>query len=86
VLVRTTALLVLVAVVALTANLMRSKFGLAFVAIREDPLLAASVGVRTPTEAASSGSSRIATNASPNFERMRFAVSATTATRTSSAR
>ena len=41
------ALLVLVAVVALTANLMRSKFGLAFVAIREDPLLAASVGVRT---------------------------------------
>lgn len=41
------ALLVLVAVVALIRNLMRSKFGQAFLAVRDDPLLAASIGVRT---------------------------------------
>ncbi len=41
------ALAVLAAVVILVSNVMRSRFGEAFVAIREDPLLAASVGIRT---------------------------------------
>ncbi len=41
------ALLVLAAVVILLSNLMRSRFGQAFLAVRDDPLLAASVGIRT---------------------------------------
>ena len=41
------ALAVLVVTLGVTFNLMRSRFGQAFIAIREDPLLAASIGVRT---------------------------------------
>ncbi len=41
------SLAVLLVTLWFTYNLMRSKFGQGFVAIREDPLLAASVGIRT---------------------------------------
>lgn len=41
------SLAVLLVTLWFTYNLMRSKFGQGFIAIREDPLLAASVGIRT---------------------------------------
>ncbi|MGA8753512.1 branched-chain amino acid ABC transporter permease [Candidatus Deferrimicrobium sp.] len=41
------SLAVLLITLWFTYNLMRSKFGQGFIAIREDPLLAASVGIRT---------------------------------------
>ena len=41
------ALTVLLVVLLITRNLLRYKFGQAFVATREDPLLAASIGIKT---------------------------------------